>query len=113
MGLDKIEEPPKIITPAPVNLPKSKKPKAQPKESFVSWLQKHKEELETEFPEMDANQRMKLAYSRFKEDITSKTSNKDTNEDNNKKRKLSDEQANENNQPKRSTSNKLAAFSRD
>jgi hypothetical protein len=94
-------------------LPKSKKTKAPQKESFVSWFQKNKQKLEEEFSDVDSNQLMKNAYTRFKESISVPVTNKTEDDDASKKRKLSDEQDTENNLPKRSASNKLAAFARD
>lgn len=114
MGLDKLPEKPKLVSPAPISAPKPKKPKAPQTQSFVGWFQKNKQKVEEEYPDLEPKQRMKIAYSRFTEEINPKTSAKEVSDDEtNKKRKLSDEQSDENNQPKRSASSKLAAFARD
>ena len=76
----------------------------------MSWYQKNKQQLELEFPDMDNNQRMKKAFERFKTQSSNQSTNKQTNDEVSKKRKLSEDQIDENNQPKRTTSSKSAAF---
>ncbi|XP_008217215.1 WD repeat and HMG-box DNA-binding protein 1 [Nasonia vitripennis] len=90
MGLDKLPEKPKPVSTAPISAPKSKKPKEPPTHSFVNWLTKNKKKVEEEYADLEPNQRMKIAYSRFEEETKSRTNTNEVSDDEtSKKRKLS------------------------